>query len=577
MVADAEALVAQNESPAQLEVQQHDTSAQDVPAGTNHQSLVELNLQRLESVSIGSDVEAPGRNEAGVAGVEVFVGGMSNNATEEELREAFASVGSILAVRVSRASKTGECRGYGYVHFSDREAAERACSLVVEVGGRPVGVHLTKDRPSPSSTPSEDVALVEDDADSSINRLLRLIRSHADKRAAVGAALRAVLALPSDKAPFADADEGVEGGLQTRSSSGRCSPSKRDKPVKEKEEKETEPVPDPATYLNSYPKCKQLINAFRLNSNTHNKTPLAILHEYATRLNLEVVYTESAESNLGPFNVEAKLTSLTGSILYASATGRGRGKKDAKQVAAAGVIEALLAVVPEADFLQPGKAKQRNTMAYSRAGLGAPGRGFVPAGPHSRGRRPRPPFGGGRSEFGGLNLGPGGMGVHGLDATFVPASSQNMRGGFGAELDVSGSKRDYSSMHRSGMQGGPYGLEAGLNTGAGMENGQMDPSFSLYSGAGLPAGHGSGLPQYGYDQYNLSGYQGGQYPQSGMAASGGGAGLHNGAGMNNAYSALAALQQLVQQQQSQQQLVGVPQDMGAPRPPYGHQYQPPTY
>ena len=36
---------------------------------------------------------------------------------------------------------------------------------------------------------------------------------------------------------------------------------------------------------------------------------------------------------------------------------QGRGKKDAKQVAAAGVLEMLLANVPETDFLQPGKAK----------------------------------------------------------------------------------------------------------------------------------------------------------------------------------------------------------------------------
>lgn len=36
---------------------------------------------------------------------------------------------------------------------------------------------------------------------------------------------------------------------------------------------------------------------------------------------------------------------------------QGRGKKDAKQVAAAAVLEMLLANVPESDFLQPGKAK----------------------------------------------------------------------------------------------------------------------------------------------------------------------------------------------------------------------------
>lgn len=37
---------------------------------------------------------------------------------------------------------------------------------------------------------------------------------------------------------------------------------------------------------------------------------------------------------------------------------QGRGKKDAKQVAAAAVLEMLLANVSESDFLTPGKAKQ---------------------------------------------------------------------------------------------------------------------------------------------------------------------------------------------------------------------------
>lgn len=47
-------------------------------------------------------------------------------------------------------------------------------------------------------------------------------------------------------------------------------------------------LPDPNTFLDKFTKCKQLVERFRENPNTSNKTPLAILHEYATRLNLEV-------------------------------------------------------------------------------------------------------------------------------------------------------------------------------------------------------------------------------------------------------------------------------------------------
>ena len=52
--------------------------------------------------------------------------------------------------------------------------------------------------------------------------------------------------------------------------------------------REEEQLPDPATFLESYPRCKRLVDTFRANPNTHNKTPLAVLHEYATRLSLEV-------------------------------------------------------------------------------------------------------------------------------------------------------------------------------------------------------------------------------------------------------------------------------------------------
>ena len=52
--------------------------------------------------------------------------------------------------------------------------------------------------------------------------------------------------------------------------------------------KEDDMLPDPSTFLENYPRCKRLVDTFRANPNTHNKTPLAVLHEYATRLSLEV-------------------------------------------------------------------------------------------------------------------------------------------------------------------------------------------------------------------------------------------------------------------------------------------------
>ena len=49
---------------------------------------------------------------------------------------------------------------------------------------------------------------------------------------------------------------------------------------------------------------------------------------------------------------------------------QGRGKKDAKQVSAAAVLEMLLVNVPESDFLMPGKAKQTKTVQPAMRSLG---------------------------------------------------------------------------------------------------------------------------------------------------------------------------------------------------------------
>lgn len=47
-------------------------------------------------------------------------------------------------------------------------------------------------------------------------------------------------------------------------------------------------VPDPTTFLDMFPGCKKLVEQFRCNANTVNKTPLSILNEYASRNMMEV-------------------------------------------------------------------------------------------------------------------------------------------------------------------------------------------------------------------------------------------------------------------------------------------------
>lgn len=65
--------------------------------------------------------------------VEVFVGGLPPDTTEEEVQQAFAAVGQVTGLRLNRRKRTGECKGFGFVRYTDQATAEKACSEVLEV------------------------------------------------------------------------------------------------------------------------------------------------------------------------------------------------------------------------------------------------------------------------------------------------------------------------------------------------------------------------------------------------------------------------------------------------------------
>lgn len=71
----------------------------------------------------------------------------------------------------------------------------------VQACGKPVGVHISRARSLEQAAEEQNPLLEGCDPDTTINKLLRLIRSHSDKRAAVTAALKAVMAVPSKPKP----------------------------------------------------------------------------------------------------------------------------------------------------------------------------------------------------------------------------------------------------------------------------------------------------------------------------------------------------------------------------------------
>mmetsp|Transcript_27120 Transcript_27120/g.76523 ORF Transcript_27120/g.76523 Transcript_27120/m.76523 type:complete len:468 (-) Transcript_27120:372-1775(-) len=179
-------------------------------------------------------------------------------------------------------------------------------------------------------------------------------------------------------------------------------------------------VPDPATYMDAYPACKRLVEEFRSNPSTFNKTPLAILHEYAIRTGLELTHSEEADTILGPFTAESKLAPAGASTVFALGRGRGRSKKDAKQVAAAAMLENLLEKVPSSEF-QKQKAQpkpKQNKRSAADADIAAKQPTKRPARNPQQGGRPHHGYqtnGGGRGDrkghrFGGQGMQPGSRG-----------------------------------------------------------------------------------------------------------------------------------------------------------------------
>lgn len=83
-------------------------------------------LHRSPTSSKDDDRELEG------SAVEVFVGGLPPDTKEEEVQQAFSAVGQVTGLRLNRRKRTGECKGFGFVRYTDQATAEKACSEVRE-------------------------------------------------------------------------------------------------------------------------------------------------------------------------------------------------------------------------------------------------------------------------------------------------------------------------------------------------------------------------------------------------------------------------------------------------------------
>jgi len=84
---------------------------------------------------------------------KLFVGNLSYQATEEDLRELFQQAGTVESVRVITDQFTGRPRGFGFVEMSTKEEAERAIEQLNGRLFRDRNLVVNEARPQPNRSP----------------------------------------------------------------------------------------------------------------------------------------------------------------------------------------------------------------------------------------------------------------------------------------------------------------------------------------------------------------------------------------------------------------------------------------
>ena len=85
----------------------------------------------------------------------VFVGNLSFQTTESELRSAFEPYGEVLRVRMMTDRETGRSRGFAFVEMANDEEATRAIESLngKDVGGRTLNVSEARPKPERTGAP----------------------------------------------------------------------------------------------------------------------------------------------------------------------------------------------------------------------------------------------------------------------------------------------------------------------------------------------------------------------------------------------------------------------------------------
>lgn len=80
--------------------------------------------------------------------MNIYVGNLAFNTTEEELRSAFSAHGEVASVQVIMDRDTGRSKGFGFVEMPDKEQALAAIKNLheTELSGRKLNVNEARPR-----------------------------------------------------------------------------------------------------------------------------------------------------------------------------------------------------------------------------------------------------------------------------------------------------------------------------------------------------------------------------------------------------------------------------------------------
>jgi len=83
----------------------------------------------------------------------IFVGNLSFNTAEEELRQAFEAYGQVDRVSIMTDRDTGRSRGFGFVEMASNEDGEKAIAALngSQLGGRTINVNEARPKTERSS------------------------------------------------------------------------------------------------------------------------------------------------------------------------------------------------------------------------------------------------------------------------------------------------------------------------------------------------------------------------------------------------------------------------------------------